>query len=599
RLPFVLLNGASGIAVGLATEVPSHNLREVAAAAVALLRNDKLSDDDLFALLPGPDYPGGGQIISSDDEIRAAYASGRGSLKVRARWKTEDLARGQWQMVVTELPPFTSAQKVLEEIEELTNPKVKAGKKSLSQEQVQLKQTVLAVLDTVRDESGKDAPVRLVFEPKTRTVDQAELAAALLAHTSLETSAPINLTMVGRDGKPTQKGIRQVVLEWVAFRQATVQRRSQHRLQKVLDRIHILEGRQLVLLNIDEVIRIIRKSDEPKPALIAKFKLTSVQADDILDLRLRQLARLEAIKIEQELKELREEQGKLEDILGSAATLKRAVIKEIETDAKQHGDERRTLIQAEKRAVAEIRVVDEPVTVVVSRKGWVRSMKGHEVDPATLAFKAGDEFYGTFPCRSVDTLLVFGSNGRVYSVAVSGLPGGRGDGQPITSLIELESGTQAAHFFAGPSDTMLMLANTGGFGLQARASDMQSRQRGGKAFLSVEAGDHLLPPVAVAPDHDQLACLSLSGHLLVFALEEVKVQSNGGRGLTLMHVDTKDPLLSVATFKDALTVRGASRAGKPKEETLRGTALVAYTGKRARKGKLAPGMKSGLRVVPA
>ncbi|HEY6512004.1 MAG TPA: DNA topoisomerase IV subunit A, partial [Burkholderiaceae bacterium] len=516
RLPFVLLNGSSGIAVGLATEVPSHNLREVAAAAVALLRNDKLADDDLFGLLPGPDYPGGGQIISSDEDIRAAYASGRGSLKVRARWKTEDLARGQWQMVVTELPPYTSAQKVLEEIEELTNPKVKTGKKALTQDQVQLKQTVLAVLDTVRDESGKEAAVRLVFEPKTRTVDPAELAATLLAHTSLETSAPINLTMVGGDGKPTQKGLRQVLVEWIAFRQATVQRRSQHRLQKVLDRIHILEGRQLVLLNIDEVIRIIRKSDEPKPALIAKFKLSDRQADDILDLRLRQLARLEAIKIEQELKELREEQGKLEDILGSAAALKRTVIKEIEADAKQHGDERRTLIQAEKKAVAEIRVVDEPVTVVVSRKGWVRSMKGHEVDPATLAFKAGDEFYGTFPCRSVDTLLVFGSNGRVYSVAVSGLPGGRGDGQPITSLIELESGTQAAHYFAGSGDTLLMLANTGGFGLRAQASDMQSRQRGGKAFLSVEAGDHLLPPVAVAAEHDQLACLSLSGHLLVF-----------------------------------------------------------------------------------
>jgi topoisomerase-4 subunit A len=597
RLPFVLLNGSSGIAVGLATEVPSHNLREVAAAAVALLRSDKLTDDDLFELLPGPDYPGGGQIISSEDEIRAAYASGRGSLKVRARWKTEDLARGQWQMVVTELPPYTSAQKVLEEIEELTNPKVKAGKKALTQEQVQLKQTVLAVLDAVRDESGKDAAVRLVFEPKTRTIDPAELSATLLAHTSLETSAPINLTMVGRDGKPTQKGLRQVLLEWVAFRQATVQRRSQHRLQKVLNRIHILEGRQLVLLNIDEVIRIIRKSDEPKPALISKFKLSSDQADDILDLRLRQLARLEAIKIEQELKELREDKGKLQDILGSPAVLKRTVIKEIEADAKTHGDERRTLMQVEKRAVAEIRVVDEPVTVVVSLKGWVRRMQGHEVDGGTLAFKAGDGLYGTFSCRSVDTLLVFGSNGRVYSVAVSGLPGGRGDGQPITSLIELESGTQAAHYFAGHGDTMLMLANTGGFGLQAKASDMQSRQRGGKAFLTLESGDNLLPPVAVAPDHERLACLSLSGHLLVFALDEVKLQSNGGRGLTLMDVDAKDPLLSVASCRDAITVLGAGRTGKPREETLRGAALAAYAGKRARKGKLAPGMKSGLRVV--
>jgi topoisomerase-4 subunit A len=565
RLPFVLLNGASGIAVGLATEVPSHNLREVAAAAVALLRNDKLSDDDLLALLPGPDYPGGGQIISSEDEIRAAYAGGRGSLKVRARWKTEDLARGQWQMVVTELPPYTSAQKVLEEIEELTNPKVKAGKKALTQEQVQLKQTVLAVLDAVRDESGKDAAVRLVFEPKSRTIDPAELSATLLAHTSLETSAPINLTMVGRDGKPTQKGVRQILLEWVAFRQATVQRRSQHRLQKVLDRIHILEGRQLVLLNIDEVIRIIRKSDEPKPALIAKFKLSERQADDILDLRLRQLARLEAIRIEQELKELREEQGKLQDILGSATALKRTVIKEIEADAKAHGDERRTLIQEEKKAVAEIRVVDEPVTVAVSLKGWVRRMQGHEVDGTSLAFKAGDGLYGTFACRSVDTLLVFGSDGRVYSVAVSGLPGGRGDGQPITSLIELESGSQAAHYFAGHGETTLMLANTGGFGLQAKASDMQSRQRGGKAFLSLEQGDNLLPPVAVAPDHDSVACLSLSGHLLLFPLEEVKLQSNGGRGLTLMHVDAKDPLLSVATCRDAITVLGAGRSGKPKD----------------------------------
>ena len=599
RLPFVLLNGASGIAVGLATEVPSHNLREVAAAAVALAKNEKLSDDELFALLPGPDYPGGGQLISGEDEIRAAYAGGRGSLKVRARWKTEDLARGQWQMVVTELPPFTSAQKVLEEIEELTNPKVKAGKKALSQDQVQLKQTVLAVLDAVRDESGKDAPVRLVFEPKTRTVDPADLAATLLAHTSLETSAPINLTMVGRDGRPTQKGVRQVLVEWVAFRQATVQRRSQHRLQKVLDRIHILEGRQLVLLNIDEVIRIIRKSDEPKPALIAKFKLTERQADDILDLRLRQLARLEAIKIEQELKELREEQAKLEEILGSPATLRRTVIREIEADAKAHGDERRTLIQAEKRAVAEIRIVDEPVSVVVSLKGWVRSMKGHEIDPGSLTFKAGDGLYGTFYCRSVDTMLVFGTNGRVYSVAVSGLPGGRGDGQPITSLIELESGTQAVHYFAGPGETTLMLANTGGFGLQARAADMQSRQRGGKAFMSVEPGHNVLPPMAVLSEHDQLACLSLGGRLLVFPLEEVKLQGNGGRGLTLMHVDAKDPLVSVAPFHGAITVSGATSRGKAKEETLRGSELAGYVGTRARKGKLAPGMKSGRRVVAA
>ena len=308
--------------------------------------------------------------------------SGRGSLKVRSRWKIEDLARGQWQLVVTELPPGTSAQKVLEEIEELSNPKVKAGKKALSAEQLQLKATLLSVLDAVRDESSKDAAVRLVFEPKSRTVPQQELITTLLAHTSLESSAPINLTMVGADGRPTQKSLRQMLTEWIAFRMATVQRRSRHRLDRVLDRIHVLEGRQLVLLNIDEVIRIIRASDEPKEALIARFALSDRQAEDILEIRLRQLARLEAIKIEQELAALRGDQRKLEDILNSPATLKRTVIKEIEADAKQHGDERRTLIQAEKKAVAEIKLVDEPVTVVVSQKGWVRALKGHEVDPA-------------------------------------------------------------------------------------------------------------------------------------------------------------------------------------------------------------------------
>jgi topoisomerase IV subunit A len=597
RLPFILLNGASGIAVGLATEVPSHNLREVAAAAVALIRDDKLSDDALLELLPGPDYPGGGQIISSADEIRAAYGTGRGSLKVRARWKIEDLARGQWQMVVTELPPGTSAQKVLEEIEELTNPKVKPGKKALSQDQVQLKQTVLGVLDAVRDESGKDAPVRLVFEPKTRTVDPADLAETLLAHTSLETGAPINLTVVGSDGRPTGKSLRQLLLEWIGFRQTIVLRRSRHRRNKARERIHVLEGRQLVLLNIDEVIAIIRKSDEPKPALIARFKLTSDQADDILDLRLRQLARLEAIKIEQELKELRDEHKKLDEILGSPAVLKRLLIREIEADAKQHGDERRTLIQTERRAVAEIRIVDEPVTVIVSLKGWVRRMSGHEVDPGSLSFKAGDALYGTFGCRSVDTLLVFGSNGRVYSVAVSALPGGRGDGQPITSLIELESGTQPAHYFAGSGEHTLLLANTGGFGLLARAQDMQSRQRGGKSFLSLEAEDRLLPPVTVLPGHDQLACLSLAGRLLVFALDEVKLQAGGGRGLTLMDVDPDDPLLSVATFHDSVTVVGAGRGGKPREALLQGAALAAHQGKRARKGRKVEGMKAVSRVI--
>jgi topoisomerase-4 subunit A len=600
RLPFVLLNGASGIAVGLATEIPSHNLREVAAAAVALLKNEALSDDELYALLPAPDFPGGGQIISPVAEIRAAYADGRGSIKLRARWIIEDLARGQWQLVVTELPPGTSSQKVLEEIDELTNPKVKTGKKALSPEQLQLKASVLAVLDAVRDESNKDAAVRLVFEPKSRTVSQQELITTLLAQTSLEGSVPMNLTLIGLDGRPVQKGLRRILSEWLAFRQTTVERRTRHRLARVQERIHVLEGRQIVLLNIDEVIRIIRNADEPKPALIERFRLSDRQAEDILEIRLRQLARLEAIRIEQELKELREQQGRLEEILGSPAALKRVLVREIEADAKAHGDARRTLIQEEKKAVAEIRLVDEAVTVVVSAKGWVRALKGHEVDVAALSFKPGDALYGSFACRSVDTLLVFGSacngKGRVYSVAASLLPGGRGDGVPITSLIDLESGSQIAHYFAGAGTTRLLLANSGGYGLLAQVADMVGRNRGGKAFLTLDASDHVLPPVAVAPAHTQLACLAADGRLLVYALDELKLQPGGGKGLTLMDVDAAAPLLSVATLAGSLTVQGSGRGGKPRDEGLKGASLAEYLGKRARKGRKVDGLLKVLRL---
>ncbi len=597
RLPFVLLNGASGIAVGLATEVPSHNLREVAAASIALLKNDKLSDEELYALLPAPDFPGGGQIISPAADIREAYRSGRGSIKVRARWVIEELARGQWQLVVNELPPGTSTQKVLEEIEELTNPKVKTGKKALLQEQVQLKASVLAVLDAVRDESNKDAAVRLVFEPKSRAIEQQELITTLLAHTSLESSVSMNLTMVGLDGRPVGKGLRRILQEWIDFRLSTVDRRTRHRLQKVLDRIHVLEGRQLVLLNIDEVIRIIRNADEPKAALIERFKLSERQAEDILDIRLRQLARLEAIKIEQDLKDQREQQAKLEDILSSPTALKRTVVKEIEADVKAHGDDRRTLIQEEKKAVVEVKVVDEPVTVVVSMKGWVRALKGHEVDAATLAFKPGDTLYGTFTCRTVDTLLVFGSNGRVYSVPAAVLPGGRGDGVPITTLIDLEAGSQIAHYFAGAAQATLLLSNTGGFGLLAKAADMVGRNRGGKAFLTLDPAQVVLPPVVVAPAHRQVACLAMDGRLLVFALDELKLQSNGGKGLTLMDVDSKTPLVSVASCAETLLVQGTGRGAKPKEELLKASGLAAHLGKRARKGHKVEGLQKALRVL--
>jgi topoisomerase IV subunit A len=586
RLPMLLLNGASGIAVGLATEIPSHNLREVAAAAVAMIRNPKITHAELMEKVPGPDFPGGGQIISSEAEIAAAYETGRGSLKVRARWKIEVLARGQWQLVVTELPPNTSGQKVLEEIEELTNPKLKLGKKTLTPEQLQSKQTMLGLLDAVRDESGKDAPVRLVFEPKTSRIDQAEFVNSLLANTSLESNASLNLVMIGADGRPRQKGISEILGEWIGFRFATVTRRTQHRLTKVDDRIHILEGRMIVFLNIDEVIRIIRESDEPKSALMSAFGLSERQAEDILEIRLRQLARLEKIKIEKELEELREEKAKLEELLANESSMKRLIVKEIEADAKQYGDDRRTLIQQEKRASFEVRVVDEPVTVVVSQKGWVRALKGHGLDPQGFTFKAGDGLYATFLCRTPDTLIAWGSKGRVYSGPVAQLPGGRGDGVPVTSLIELEAGTHLLHYFAATAEQQLLLASSNGFGFIAKIGDMVSRVKAGKAFMTIDEGALPLAPMPMLPDAIQVACLSSGGRLLVFGLDEMKTLSAGGRGVTLMQLDDNEKLAQALAISAAgVVLIGTGRGGKPGEDLMAGAVLAPQIGKRARKGR--------------
>jgi len=602
RLPFVLLNGASGIAVGLATEIPSHNLREVAAATVAMIRNPKIEHAELMQHIAGPDFPGGAQIISSDAEISAAYESGRGSLKVRARWKIEELARGQWQLVITELPPNTAAQKVLEEIEEQTNPKIKLGKKALTPEQLQTKQTMLALLDAVRDESGRDAPVRLVFEPKSSRIDQTDFVNTLLAHTSLESNASLNMVMVGGDGRPRQKGLSEILHEWIAFRFATVTRRSRHRLSKVDDRIHILEGRMIVFLNIDEVIRIIRESDEPKVALMAAFGLSDRQAEDILEIRLRQLARLEKIKIEKELAELKDEKAKLEELLGSESAMKRLLIKEIEGDAKQYGDERRTLIQQEKRATFEARVVDEPVTVVVSQKGWVRALKGHGLDVAGFTFKAGDGLYAAFQCRTPDTLVAWGSNGRVYSVAVAMLPGGRGDGVPVTSLIELESGSHLLHYYAASAEQALLLASSNGFGFVAKVGDMVSRVKAGKSFMTIDAGAAPLKPMPMLPDATHIACLSSGGRLLVFGIDEMKTLSGGGRGVTLMALDDKETLVQALSINNAgVVLIGTRRGGRVDEEKVSGAALAPHIGKRARKGR-APESKmklEGMRPVLA
>jgi topoisomerase-4 subunit A len=586
RLPMVLLNGASGIAVGLATEIPAHNLSEVALAAVAMIRNPKMTHAELMELIPGPDFPGGGQIITPAAQIQEMYASGRGSMKVRARWKIEELARGQWQAVVSELPPGTSSQKVLEEIEELTNPKIKLGKKALSPDQLALKQLILSNLDSIRDESGRAAPVRLVFEPKSKNQDQTEFMLMLLAHTSLESSTSINLVMIGGDGRPRQKGLGDILQEWITFRFATVTRRTEFKLGKVKDRIHILEGREAILLNIDKVIAIIRNSDEPKPALMEAFRLSERQADDILEIRLRQLARLETIKIQQELAELRKEQKGLEDLLENPSSMKRAIIKEIEADAKQFGDARRTLIEEAQKAVAEQKVVDEPVTVIISEKGWVRARTGIGHDRAQFTFKAGDTLHGAFECRTVDTLLGFGANGKVYSVPVAALPNARGDGVPITTLVDLSGGNRILHYFVGPATTMLMLATSAGYGFYAKAGDMVSRIKGGKAFITLDEGDLPLAPKVIGETASAVACVSEKARLLVFGLDEMKSLSNGGRGVILMELEKNEKLVDAQPISQkGVLVNGIGRGAKPQEVRLVASGLAEHIGKRARKGK--------------
>ena len=594
RLPMILLNGASGIAVAMATEIPSHNLVEVAQAAIALIRDPKLSHEALMQIMPGPDFPGGGQIISSSADLAEAYRSGRGSIRVRARYHIEELARGQWQLVVDELPHGVSSQKVLEEVEELSNPKVRSGKKALTPEQLQAKSQILNVMDAVRDESGREAAVRLVFEPKTSRIEQALLVNTLLACTSLETSVSINLVMLGQDKRPRQKTLTEILQEWVDFRLHTVRRRSAYRLGKVEDRIHILEGRQLVLLNIDEVIRIIRESDEPKPALMQAFGLTERQAEDILEIRLRQLARLEAIRIEQELKELFDERKKLQGLLGSEATLKKAVIKEIEADIKTYGDDRRTLIEAAEKAAVEARQVEEPVTVIISAKGWVRSRQGHGHDARQFNFKTGDELAGAYEVKTTDQLYALASNGRVYSIPVAGLPSARGDGVPVTSFVELEAGSQILHAFAASADAGVLLATEKGFGLTCVAGDWQSRMKAGKHFLTLEEGDVPLPPVLFDATRTDATVVCLSdgqgggdkGRVLAYPVSEVKTLHKGGRGVTLMGLEKKEKLRQVIVAADTgLVVTGTGRMAKPQSRTMSTREIAANTGTRGRKGK--------------
>lgn len=586
RLPMVLLNGASGIAVGMATEIPSHNLREVASAAVQLVRDPSISDDALLACVQGPDFPAGGQIISSPRDLREGYLSGRGSIKMRARWTVEELARGQWQIVVYELPHGVSTRKVLEEIDELSNPKVKANKKSLSPEQVQNKQLLLSVLDAVADESDKSQAVRLVFQPKSSRQTQEELMNVLLAHTSLESSTPLNLTMIGLDGRPQQKSLPQIIREWVEFRLATVRRRSQYRLGQVNDRLHILAGRMVVFLNIDEVIKIIRESDDPKAALIARFELSDRQAEDILEIRLRQLARLEGIRIEKEIKQLEKEAKDLTRLLSKDSALREQVASEIDADALTYGDDRRTLIQEAQRATPVNNVIDEPVTVIISRKHWGRTRQGHGLDLSALPFKDGDGLLAKYECRTTDHCIVICDNGRVCSIPVNQLPSGRGDGVPLATLIELASGAKIAHVLCGKTDQHFLIATAAGYGFTATLGDMVGRTKAGKQFISVEK-EAILPPAPYTPSEQSLvAAASSDGRLLLFLLSEMKHLQGGGKGVIIMGLAEGEELATASIINQAkVEVTGATGA-REHIVKLSGENLQSYFGKRARGGKV-------------
>ena len=592
KLPFVLLNGASGIAVGMATEIPSHNLNEVAQAVLLLLKNPEATLDDILAVMPGPDYPGGGRIISSPAEIRQTYAVGRGSLRVRACYHFEELQRGQWQLVVDELPPAANAELVLSQIEEITNPKPKAGKKTISAEQANNKAAMLSVLDGVRNECDKDTKVRLVFEPKSSKVDREFFVQMLLSQTSLECNAPMNLVMIGNDGCPAQKPLQQILVEWVRARLETVRRRTQARLNKVNARLHILEGRTKAIDNIDRVIEIVRFEDNPKEALMAEFGLTELQAEDILELRLRQLAKLEYERVEEEMKKLNAERETLEKILADEKTLKNVVAKETKEAAKLYGDARRTTIEEAKKASSEPVQVSEPVTVVVSQKGYVRCRTGHGHDAKLMSYKQGDAYQWSAECESTETLIVCGSNGRTYSVPVSQLPSARGDGLPITSFIELEAGSEIVGYLAGPDNLGVMLYTTEGFGLACSLKNLVARVRSGKAFMSVGEQAVMCPPVVLTEGSQYVACMAQDGRLLVFTLEELRTLAGGGKGVTLMGgIDLFCGFSQAGALRhiDSLEVQGATKTtGEVRSKVLRPAEWHMFIAHRARKGKVVP-----------
>jgi topoisomerase-4 subunit A len=589
RLPVMLLNGASGIAVGMATEIPPHNLKEVAEAGALTLE----AGDDAKPVvrgIKGPDFPGGGQIISSREEIKRAYETGRGSIRVRARWSVEKLARGQYRVAVTQLPPNTSAARVLAEIDELVNPKPKAGKKSLTPEQASLKTATLALLETARDDSDGEHPVRIVLDPRTSKVECDELMAFLLAHTSMEANVAMNLVAIGTDARPRQMGLAEMISQWAAFRLGVLERRLRHRFDEVAERMHILEGRMIAFLSIDKVIKVIRNSDEPKRDLMKSFELSERQAEDILEIRLRQLAKLEGIRIERELAELRKESASLKKLLASPAERRKLAAKEVREDAERFGDARRTVIEeAERITVSMVEAVaDEPVTVILSRNGFLRTRQGHGIDRAALTWKEGDAELAIRETRTILPIVLFGANGRVFNVRAADIPGGKGDGVPVTSLAETQ-GTPIVGMLAGPAETAVLMGTSGGNALRARLENFVTRQRAGKQFVAIDEGEQLLEPAVLPPDAKEVAALSAEGRLLVFALEEVKELSGGGKGVMAMKLHDGEALLGLRPADGGVKIAAIGRGDKRTTLDVTAKALDHYRGARARTGRVLQG----------
>src|SRR5947199_3528391 len=519
RLPHVLLNGASGIAVGMATDIPPHNAREVVAACLRLLDDAKTPDDDLYEDILGPDFPTEAEIITPRAELRKMYETGSGSLRLRAAFNIED-----GEIVVTAFPYQVSGSKVMAQIA------------------AQMAAKKLPMVEDLRDESDHENPTRLVIVPRSNRVDVEGLMAHLFATTDLERTYRVNLTMIGLDGRPRQFNLRELITEWLKFRVETVRRRLQFRYDKVLTRLHILDGYLIAYLNIDEVIRIIRTEEDPKARLMARFHLTDVQADAILDLRLRHLARLQEIEIRGEQADLVKERDALAKTLSSEARLRRKVRDELAADAEDFGDPRRSPIveRGAAKAMDETALIPtEPVTVVLSERGWIRAGKGHELDPKELSYKAGDSFFMAARGRSNQSAVFLDSTGRTYSLAAHALPSARGQGEPLSSHVTPPPGATFVGVMIGGDDDLYLMATSAGYGFLARLGDLETRQRAGKAVISVPEGAKVLPPIRVTnPGTELLAAASDAGRLLIFPIKDLPLLPRG-KGVKILSLATK------------------------------------------------------------